>query len=148
MKEIAEQLNELITDAKPGLMQLEPGMVKNKPNPEKWSKQEILGHLIDSASNNHHRFVRAGYDAVKDFPPYDPDNWVKLQQYNEMPWNNMVELFCLYNLHLVHVLNIFPVEKLNSMCYFVGKDNPVTIEYVIRDYLRHLKHHLDQILEK
>lgn len=112
--------------------------------PEKWSKREILGHLIDSASNNHQRFVRAQLSSEIKLPGYDQEAWVRTQVYQTETWENLVQLWKSYNLHLLHVAAAFPEDKLKSLC-FIGENEPVTLEFLFRDYLRHLKHHLDQI---
>ena len=117
-----------------------------KPAPQEWSKKEILGHLIDSAANNHQRFVRAVNKVAAHFPTYDQDEWVRIQRYNEAPWSSLVALWSGYNHHLGHVIECIPEDAVSSPCN-IGKENPVPLDFVIRDYLRHLRHHLEDILE-
>lgn len=145
MKTISEQLHEVIINSKPELIKISEEIAGKKSSPDKWSKKEILGHLIDSASNNHQRFVRAAQDTATDFPPYNQNQWVDVQHYNEMEWSDLVEFFSQYNLHICRVLELYPEDALDNLCN-IGKDNLVTIKFVIVDYLRHLKHHLEQIL--
>lgn len=121
----------------------------------KWSAREIIGHLIDSAANNHQRFVRAQFTDDLVFPGYDQETWVTVQAYNEEPWQNLVQLWRLYNLHLVHMIARIPEPTLTLprtkhsldgiALETVSSDRPVTLDYLVRDYLRHLKHHLKQI---
>lgn len=118
-----------------------------RPSPEKWSRKEILGHLIDSASNNHQRFVRAQLGAEIKLPGYDQEAWVRTQSYQTESWSTLVQLWKNYNLHLLHTVKIMPEDRLTSMC-FIGDHPPVTLEYLVVDYLRHLKHHLHQILPR
>ena len=115
-----------------------------KPEPTKWSIQEILGHLIDSAANNHQRFVRAQNGGVLVFPKYEQDDWVSVQQYNERSWLELVELWRLYNRHLAHVIAGIAENKLSIECR-IGPSEPVSLQYLVEDYLVHMKHHLKQI---
>ena len=122
-----------------------------------WSRKQILGHLIDSAANNHQRFVRAQFSDDLAFPGYDADQWVDAQKYTDTAWPDLIELWRAYNLHLVHVVSRIPEpvltqprnkHTLDKIAFkTVHPSVPATLEYLIRDYLDHLKHHLDQILE-
>jgi hypothetical protein len=145
MKEIAEKIRRLIAAAQPELLKISPETAGEKPGPAAWSKKEIIGHLIDSAANNHQRFVRAAQNLAADFPPYNQDRWVEIQGYDTMSWPDLVEFFCLYNRHLCRVLDVLPEEVLSNPCN-IGKENPVTLEFVIKDYFRHLQHHIEKIL--
>ena len=147
MKEIAEKIREEILTNKFELMKISPEIAGKKLNPSSWSKKEIIGHLIDSAVNNHQRIVRAAQNIALDFPPYNQNSWVEVQHYNEMDWNDLIELFVRLNLHICRVLEFLPDDVLSNPCN-IGKENPVTLKFIIEDYLRHLKHHLDKILEK
>jgi len=110
-----------------------------------WSKKEILGHLIDSASNNHQRFVRAAIDPHIDFPRYQQDTWVSAQRYNHEPWSELAALWLALNRHLVHVMHSIPFEA-RDHTVSIGGNKPVTLGFLIDDYVDHLEHHLDQIL--
>jgi hypothetical protein len=144
LKVIAENLREVIEAAKPELLKISPEKASIKPGPEKWSKKEILGHLIDSASNNHQRYVRAAQNIAGDFPVYNQDRWVTVQLYNNLNWHNLIELFYQYNIHLSSVIDALPGAVLLNPVN-IGKENPATLEFVVTDYLRHLKHHLEQL---
>ena len=121
----------------------------------KWSPKEIVGHLIDSATNNHQRFVRAQFTDDLIFPGYQQEQWVSVQRYSDRPWVQLVELWRQYNLHLVHVMSSIPLEtrvksrarhNLHQLAWqTVDENQPVTLEYFMRDYVGHLEHHLDQI---
>ncbi len=143
---ISEKIREMVVAARAELLKIPPDMAREKASPEDWSKKEIIGHLIDSTCNNHQRFVRGAQNAARDFPPYNQVRWVEVQCYNEMDWVDLVELFVQYNLHLCRVIDVLPQEVLNNPCN-IGKETPVTLEFVITDYLRHLGHHLDGILK-
>ena len=111
----------------------------------KWVKKEILGHLIDSALNNQQRFVRAQMTDRLAWPGYEQDRWVSLQKYKERPWTELVQLWEQLNRHIVHVMANVPDGRLNTKCV-IGDDDPVTLNWLMNDYVRHLRHHLDQIL--
>ena len=145
MKEIADEIRSAVRDAGPALACMKPELVSVKPGADRWSKKEMLGHLIDSAANNHQRFVRAGYGAAADFPPYSQNDWVRIQQYGKSEWADLVALWSAYNLHLCDVIERLPKESLSAPCN-IGRADTVALEFVIRDYLRHLRHHLQAIL--
>ena len=147
MKETARQIRSLISKVEPQLSRMNHDEMGFKPDPHNWSKKEILGHLIDSAANNHQRFVRAVNKVAGQFPTYDQDEWVRIQHYNEMSWSLLVTLWSAYNGHLSHIIECIPGDAESSPCN-IGKEEPVALEFVVKDYLRHLKHHLKDILEE
>lgn len=126
-----------------------------KSSGDEWSPKQILGHLIDSAANNHQRFVRGQFTDTLEFPGYEQEQWVSAQKYNDEPWLAVIELWRAYNMHLLHVVSVIPHEVLTKLrdkhsleqiaFKTVERNQPATLEYLIRDYLDHLKHHLDQI---
>jgi hypothetical protein len=111
----------------------------------KWSKKEIIGHLIDSASNNHQRFVRAQLVSNLSFPEYEQEKWVKLQNYQGEPWIELIELWKNYNLHLLHIVSAIPEEIMNRTCK-IGDKESVSLLLLFNDYINHMKHHMDQVL--
>jgi hypothetical protein len=110
----------------------------------KWVKKEILGHLIDSAANNHQRFVRAQLESPLVLSGYDQEAWVSVQRYRERSWAELVELWAALNLHVAAVIEGVPPEKLQTPCT-IGDREPCSLEWWMRDYLRHLEHHLAQL---
>ena len=147
MEDIARQLRSIIETVEPQLYQMKAQDPGNKPDPEEWSKKEILGHLIDSAANNHQRFVRAMYSAADRFPVYDQVEWVRSQRHNERSWDSLITLWAAYNTHLAHIIERIPEETRLSPCN-IGQEEPVTLEFVVKDYLHHLQHHLMDILDQ
>ena len=126
-----------------------------KSSDGEWSPKQILGHLIDSAANNHQRFVRGQFTDHLEFSGYEQEQWVDAQKYNDEPWLAIIELWRAYNMHLLHVVSVMPPDvltrrhdkhSLDQIAFkTVARNAPATLEYLIRDYLDHLKHHLDQI---
>ncbi|MDE3168743.1 MAG: DinB family protein, partial [Acidobacteriota bacterium] len=105
---------------------------------------ELIGHLIDSASNNHQRFVRAALQRALDFPGYDQDASVRVQRFQEVDWNLLVSLWVAYNRHLAHVIAQLPAGHLETPCR-IGYGNTVTLRFLATDYVDHLVHHLRQL---
>jgi hypothetical protein len=113
--------------------------------PGHWSRKQILGHLLDSAANNHHRFVRAQIEGELRMPGYAQEAWVSSQHYQDRPWNELVAFWTTYNHHLLHVMERASKTRLSSPCR-IGDGAPVTLEFLMTDYVTHLKHHLGQLL--
>lgn len=144
MKTVSSRIRQMVAAAKPALLTTPPESARAKPGPDRWSKQEMLGHLIDSAANNHQRFVRGALNIAEDFPPYQQVQWVETQRYNDADWVQLVELFVHYNLHLSRIIEELPPNVLEHRCG-IGKEETVTLRFVIEDYLRHLQHHLERL---
>ena len=104
----------------------------------------MLGHLIDSASNNHQRFVRASLEDSLELPGYEQDGFVRVQSPATASWDLLVSLWAAYNRYLAHVIAHLPASKLYTPCG-IGSGDPVPLEFLANDYVRHLVHHLDQI---
>ena len=141
---VAEELITTVEAAYEQLRMLAEPHVSTKPAPGKWSKKELIGHLIDSATNNHQRFIRAQQVEPFIFPRYEQDDWVDRQRYNTGSWEELVDLWRLYNRHLSRVIEGIPEEKLGVICT-IGPYEPVTLAYLVEDYLAHLRHHLRQL---
>lgn len=139
------------------LLEITDEQASQKPAPGKWTKKEILGHLIDSASNNHKRFVLAQYTDDMIFDGYEQDKWVEAQKYNEADWELLVNIFMTMNSHIVHIMRNTPLEVLtkkrknHNLHQIAWKTVPeteeTTLEYFYQDYIGHMKHHLNQILQ-
>lgn len=144
LRPLIHKFEKTLNNAEQRLLKLPDSDVRKKPAEGKWSAKEILGHLIDSASNNHQRFVRAQLSSEITFPGYKQTAWVHAQDYQSEPWESLVLFWGSYNRHLMHVIAAIPSERLKGLC-FVGTDEPVTLEFLVRDYIRHVNHHLEQI---
>lgn len=144
MKEIAECLEAVVDRAAHRLFDITEAESEVRPAPGKWSKKEIIGHLIDSASNNHQRFVRAQETPGVSSPFYTQDFWVERQNYQNEPWKTLVALWTTYNTHLAHVIARVPADCENNLCT-VGDNQPATLKWLAEDYVKHAEHHLKQI---
>ena len=115
--------------------------------PSSWSSKEELGHLIDSAANNHVRFVRAAIEPEFRGPKYAQEEWVSMHAYQDMPWSSIVAFWIQYNIFIAGVIARIPDDKLTTQC-FIGDAEPVTLRFLIEDYMLHAQHHLDHLLRR
>jgi len=144
MKELSEKLLATVEKVEPRLRAIGATESANPLKPGGWSRKQVLGHLIDSASNNHQRFVRAAQQASLEFPAYDQDGNIRVEVPQEADWSVLVALWAAYNRYLAHVISHLPPSKLETICR-IGSGQPVTLSFVANDYLTHMVHHLRQI---
>jgi DinB family protein len=142
--EIGAELRRTIDAAMPRLRQISEAQATEPCAAGKWSPKQVIGHLVDSASNNHQRFVRAQQASALSFPRYMQDAWVGLQHYNERSWDDVLALWHAYNLHLAHVISRIPESQRQVPCT-IESPEPVTLGYLASDYVVHLRHHLAQV---
>ena len=145
MRQTSSRLMRVVEETEKRLSAITEQESTTRSGDGKWSRKEVLGHLIDSASNNHQRFVRAQLDGALNFPGYQQDGWNRAQQYQSEPWANLVQLWASYNRHLAHVIAAMPDDAGARICV-IGGGGPVTLEFLVTDYVVHLEHHLEQIL--
>ncbi len=119
----------------------------HKPSPSAWSKKQELGHLIDSAANNHVRFVVASIQDEFRGPGYAQDAWVDRHAYNEVPWTEILDFWKRYNHFLADLIQCIPDDRLQTACV-VGENPTATLQFLIEDYTLHMQHHLDHILRR
>jgi hypothetical protein len=118
-----------------------------RPAAGSWSPKEVLGHLIDSAANNHQRFVRAQQAEALTFPGYEQNQWVSSQGYQDADWAHLVGLWTHLNLHLADVIERIPPSRYSVPCT-IGGDAAVPLEAIVIGYRNHLHHHIAQIRER
>ena len=145
MQNVLTDFERTIKDSYERLQRLTEAESGASAAPGKWSKKELLGHLIDSAANNHHRFVRAQFTESLLISRYDQESWVKYQDYKGESWTELLALWKSYNLHLLHVASHIAQERLDSLC-LLEDGAKVSLRFLVEDYIAHLKHHLKQIL--
>jgi hypothetical protein len=109
-----------------------------------WTRKQIVGHLCDSAANNRQRFVRAATDGSYAGPQYAQDAWVAAHGYGDQAWETLLDWWQVEHDILRAVVARIPADRLGAMCT-VGDDTPVTLQFLIEDYVRHQKWHLKQI---
>ncbi len=140
----AAALHSAIDDALPLFLRVDEARTAERPRPDKWCARETLGHLIDSACNNHRRFI-VGQTGTVQFDGYTQDVWVALQGYQEIPWDTLVALWTAYNRHLAHIMSRTTPEGAARSALSPDGSRQITVGFLIHDYVRHLRHHLDQI---
>jgi len=145
MKTEAIHLLNIIQEARLSLDLITEDDASSKSMAEKWSLKEILGHLIDSAANNHQRFVRLQNSAEAVSIRYDQSFWVDRQAYQSAKWEELVSLWYFYNKHLSHVIANMDNKTLENTCD-MGYSEAKSLRFVVEDYIRHLQHHITQIL--
>ena len=144
MIELAAALRAEVEEAAVRLRHLTATEVNRDRGAGKWIKKEILGHLVDSAANNHQRFVRAQTVDPFVWPGYDQQFWVSVHRYRDRPWAELVELWVGLNCHVAQIIEGVPPVRLSARCV-IGDAEPATLEWWMQDYMRHLRHHLAQI---
>lgn len=142
MDTIAVELETFIAQHLGSLQAVAEDEMIYKPNPSKWSKKEIMGHLVDSAQNNIRRFVVAQYEQEPHIV-YSQDQWVSLARYQQYELSDLVHLWWLLNKHLAFILKNMSPEMEQRLCRTEGLH---TLEWLARDYVKHLKHHIHQVL--
>jgi hypothetical protein len=146
MTDTVAHFEELLNTVPRRLVDFGEDAVAHKPAPNRWSKKEILGHLIDSAANNHQRFVRAQGTPRLEIPSYEQEFWVATQAYATESWPDLVNLWLLFNRHLLHVVKAMPAAALSNELVIGGRP-AVTLEALVADYLRHVDNHVAQLLD-
>ncbi len=155
MHDFLDDFRETIEVSSRRLLEMSPEASATPRAAGKWSPREIIGHLIDSASNNHQRFVRAQFSDDLVFAGYEQEGWVKVQDYQGHDWSDLVQLWRLYNQHMHHLMSRIPEDIRLKLRYkhnlhqialeSIREDEPVTLDWFMRDYVDHMKKHLKQI---
>lgn len=153
---LSENLRGILRVVAPLLRQIPEADLSHKAALNKWSGKEILGHLIDSAYNNHRRFLRAIDQEDLIFTGYDQEAWVVLNGYQEREGSEVIDTFLLVQQHLAALISRLPTERLNALTTrhefhrmamrSVEENSPSSLGFLIEDYLFHLMHHLRQII--
>jgi hypothetical protein len=148
---ICEELQNLIESWEPRLMAMPPEMILAKRNNQDRNIRQIVGHMVDSASNNTHRIIHLQYrESPLRFPNYatngNNDRWIAIQEYESEDWHNLVNLWKYSNLHITHVMRNVDPSKLDKQ-WFYDENTLISLREGIVDYLRHFKLHLDEITE-
>jgi len=143
MEKVVQELRELVADFSVRFAELPDAEFSAKPLPGKWSKKETVGHLIDSAQTNLRRFICGQYEATPSKIVYEQDFWVAANQYQSRPRESVIELWRLINTQIILVLASMPPDKYEAQS---ETSELRTLAWLAEDYVRHMKHHLEQII--
>jgi uncharacterized damage-inducible protein DinB len=146
-----QELSQLLEIWEPKLSALSGEMLEKRRNSQNRTIKQILGHMVDSASNNTHRIIHLQYQSSPlSFPDYanlgNNDRWIAIQQYQSENWHDLVKLWRYSNLHIIHVINNLNPDKLDNE-WISALNNRVSLRDMVLDYLNHFKLHLREIDE-
>jgi hypothetical protein len=147
MQNTIKELKGIIDEYSQKIASLDENEFSTKPTANKWSKKEVLGHLIDSAHNNTRRFICGQYEPSPPNIVYDQDQWVSLNNYQHSDSKDVIALWALANKRICSILEKMPVSAYSKEAN-TGKNEVSlhTLEFLAVDYVKHLKHHLNQII--
>jgi hypothetical protein len=126
------------------LLSLSPALADSPWRPGGWTRKQVLGHLLDSAANNRQRFVRAATEGEFTGPNYMQEAWVAAHGYRSQPWETLLRWWQAEHEILAAVVDNIPESRLDASCV-VGTDAPVTLRFLIEDYPKHQRWHLEQL---
>ncbi len=143
------ELLSLVDEWEPKLLNLSEDIISARRNSQNRTIKQILGHMIDSASNNTHRIVHLQYQPTPlIYPDYanlgNNDRWIAIQNYQNENWAALVQLWKYSNIHIVHVINNVNMDKLNNE-WISALNEKVSLKGMIIDYLPHFKLHISEI---
>ena len=140
----ATRLEKILNETPPKLFQFTEEQASIRHAPGKWSRKEIIGHLLDSAANNQQRFVRMQLENRLPLPQYAQNEWVSVQHYQERNWMDIAKFWMIHNMHLLHVLKHLDESKVTNTALF-PEYGEKTLQFLIDDYVDHMEHHLNQV---
>lgn len=147
MKSIVDDLNLTIAGFMEKLRAIPESDLRAKPRPDKWSRLEVIGHLIDSSHSNLRRFVTGQYEVAPPNIIYEQDFWVKANAYQQAPVETVITLWILMNHRIATVLSQMPESNYTKQCDTGrGEPNLHTLIWLAADYVKHMKHHLNQVV--
>jgi len=143
------EILQLVNEWEPKLLSFPTDVITQKQNSQGRTIKQILGHLVDSASNNNHRVVHLQYrENPLEFPNYatngNNDRWIAIQNYQDENWEDLVQLWKYFNKHFVHVVNNINPDKLDNV-WISAPNKSITLKEMVLSYLYHLKLHLKEI---
>lgn len=150
MKNIDKELNSIIETFKNDYLNLNESLTEIKISDDKWTLKEIIGHLIDSASNNHQRFIRLKLSDELEFPDYKNGEWLQISNYNNMKFTEILSLFFYYNKLMINIISNIDEKSLNNRWNVAWDENSsfITLEELANHYVKHIKIHMSHFKER
>ena len=145
MSEVARKFRSDLDEVHRALVSLPETLADVPWRASGWTRKQIVGHLLDSAANNRQRFVRASTGGSYSGPKYEQDAWVAAHAYAEQPWSTLLGWWEAEHEILISVVDRIPEDGLETQCV-VGDNAPVTLRFLIEDYVDHQKWHVKQLL--
>ena len=142
---IAADLHTTLTEGLALFAGVDEALSAERATPDAWCAREIVGHLIDSACNNHRRWIVGQTPGLAKFDGYEQDEWVSRNGYAGESWADLVSLWTAYNRHLRHVISRTPADQLKMSAMAPDGEGPVSIGFLMQDYVGHIRHHLEQV---
>lgn len=143
----ALEIESLIESWRRRLLELDAVSAHAKPSLDRWSISEVIGHLVDSACNNHQRFVRAQHCSEFVFPKYSQNEWVAAANYQESDWESLVQRWYYYNRQIAGLIRNMRTSSLLTPCTITPYET-CTLGFLVTDYLDHMIHHLNILAER
>ena len=148
---ISRELLSLIEQWEPKLNALQEDIITKRRNNQNRTIKQIVGHMVDSASNNTHRVVHLQYQPDPcQYPDYanlgNNDRWIAIQNYQQEDWKSLVQLWKYSNIHYAHVIQNVNTEKLEKI-WISALDQKISLKAMVTDFPRHFKLHLNEIDE-
>lgn len=147
VSETADGIDIVTDEWRSRLLAVDATAAQRKPSEDRWSISEVVGHLVDSASNNHQRFVRAQFCDELSFPKYEQNEWVAVANYVDCDWESLVNLWYYYNRQLATLVRNIPSSALLTPCTITPYET-CTLDFLVTDYLTHLHHHFAILAER
>ena len=150
MKKVAKELEKVIELFRIEYLDLDESFAEVRIAEDKWTLKEIIGHLIDSASNNHQRFIRLKLSNEIEFPDYKSGEWLQIQNHNDMKFSDLLLLFFYYNKLMVNVILNIGEESLDHKWSIAWDENStfITLERLANHYVDHIKKHMVHFKER
>lgn len=150
MNNIAKEIGETIEIFRNDFSELDERITSLRISQDKWTLKEIIGHLIDSASNNHQRFIRLQLSEVLEFPDYGGSEWLRIQKHQNMKFSELLSLFYYYNKLLINIILNMDEKCLENKWNINWDENStfITFEKLLNHYVNHMKSHLTHFRER
>ena len=137
-------LRTLVDEVPKRLRRISGEAASSESAPSKWSPKQELGHLLDSAANNHQRMVRTQLENEPKMPGYEQSAWVEVHRYQQRDWHELINLWSALNQQLLVAAEAVRTNAWARTCT-IGDSLPLTLKFVFEDYLEHMMHHLQHI---